>query len=121
VETGIELILEGHDSFADSPWILKLVEYTKRCIEEKRIRLIGVCFGHQIIGRAMGVKVGRNPDGWEAAVHDVNLSEKGRELFGLKTMVSLCCPEYDLVINISSTYTKCTEILYFSILKGSSH
>lgn len=84
------IVCTGHDSFADAPWILKLVEYTKRCVEEKRIRLIGVCFGHQIIARAMGVKVGRNPDGWEAAVNEVQLSEKGKELFGLDTLVRSC-------------------------------
>lgn len=51
------------------------------------MRIIGVCFGHQIVARALGVKVGRNPDGWEAAVMDVYLSPKGEEIFGKTTLV----------------------------------
>jgi GMP synthase-like glutamine amidotransferase len=65
----------------------KLVEYTKQALETNRVRVIGVCFGHQIIGRAMGVKVGRNDGGWEAAVTDVQLTEKGKEVFGVEKLV----------------------------------
>lgn len=34
------------------------------------------------------MKVGRNPDGWEAAVNDVQLTKKGQELFRLENLVS---------------------------------
>ncbi|KAL4784226.1 class I glutamine amidotransferase-like protein [Aspergillus varians] len=75
-----------HNSFEDDPWILKLVEFTKKAIADPRVKLLGICFGHQIIGRAMGVEVGRNSAGWEIAVCEVRLSEKGRELFGVETL-----------------------------------
>ncbi|RAO69754.1 uncharacterized protein BHQ10_005766 [Talaromyces amestolkiae] len=78
------ILLTGskHDSFADVPWINKLVEFTQQVYAQDRVRLIGICFGHQIIGRALGVPVGRSDIGWEIAVCDVNLTEKGKELFG---------------------------------------
>ncbi|KIW87466.1 uncharacterized protein Z519_11789 [Cladophialophora bantiana CBS 173.52] len=72
-----------HDSFADTPWINKLVDYTAKILSETSVRVIGVCFGHQIVGRALKADVGRNPEGWEAAVNDVQLSEKGKEVFGV--------------------------------------
>ncbi|EXJ93380.1 hypothetical protein A1O1_01772 [Capronia coronata CBS 617.96] len=72
-----------HDSFADTPWINKLVDYTAKILTETKVRVIGVCFGHQIVGRALKAEVGRNPAGWEAAVNDVQLSAKGKELFGV--------------------------------------
>jgi len=75
-----------HDSFADTPWINKLVEYTEKILSARKVRVIGVCFGHQIIGRALKAGVGRNPGGWEAAVNDVQLSEKGKELFGIEKL-----------------------------------
>ncbi|KAF3797557.1 putative glutamine amidotransferase-like protein C13C5.04 [Colletotrichum gloeosporioides] len=75
-----------HNSFDNDPWILKLVDFTKKCIESDRVRVIGVCFGHQIIGRALGVEVKRSELGWEVAVVDVNLTEKGKELFKLDKM-----------------------------------
>jgi GMP synthase-like glutamine amidotransferase len=65
-----------------------LVEYTRNILTKTDVRVIGVCFGHQIVGRALKADVGRNPDGWEAAVNDVQLTEKGKEVFGTDKIVS---------------------------------
>lgn len=70
-----------HNSFEDIPWILKLVDFTKKILEQDRIRIIGVCFGHQIVGRAMGVKVARSDTGWEISVTPMELTAKGKDLF----------------------------------------
>jgi GMP synthase-like glutamine amidotransferase len=67
---------------------VKLVEFTKTVLAQQRVRLIGVCFGHQIIGRALGVRVDRSDRGWEISVTEVELTEKGRELFGVQELVS---------------------------------
>ncbi|KAF2188203.1 class I glutamine amidotransferase-like protein [Zopfia rhizophila CBS 207.26] len=75
-----------HNSFDDTPWILKLVEFTKKLLQQDRVRIIGVCFGHQILGRAAGVKVGRSEGGWEVSVLPVELTEKGKELFKQDTI-----------------------------------
>jgi GMP synthase-like glutamine amidotransferase len=77
----------GHNSFEDIAWMNTLVDFTAKILKQNRIRTIGVCFGHQIVGRAMGVKVGRNDDGWEAAVNDIDLSERGKQLFGKEKLV----------------------------------
>ena len=77
-----------YNSFDNDPWILKLVEFTKKVLQQDRVRLIGVCFGHQIIGRAMEVKVDRSNQGWEIAVVPVQLTEKGQQLFGIPELVS---------------------------------
>ncbi|KAF2659080.1 class I glutamine amidotransferase-like protein [Lophiostoma macrostomum CBS 122681] len=74
------------NSFDNDEWILKLVDFTKRVLEQKRIRIIGVCFGHQILGRAAGVEVGRSEGGWEVSVLPVELTEKGKELFEQDTL-----------------------------------
>jgi GMP synthase-like glutamine amidotransferase len=47
----------------DDPWILKLLD-TIREIDAKKIPTVGICFGHQAIGRALGGEVGKNPGGW---------------------------------------------------------
>jgi hypothetical protein len=79
----------GFNSFDDDIWILKLVDFAKKVLfEQTRVRLIGVCFGHQIIGRALGQKVGRSEGGWEISVSPVQLTDKGKELFGVKELVS---------------------------------
>jgi len=71
-----------YDSFDDHPWLLKLVEFTKKVLDQNRVRIVGVCFGHQVVGRAMGVKVGRSPGGWEASVTAIDLTKRGQEIFG---------------------------------------
>ncbi|WEW57711.1 hypothetical protein PRK78_003178 [Emydomyces testavorans] len=75
-----------YSSYDDTPWILKLVEFTKEILAQDRVRLIGVCFGHQILGRALGAKVGPNDAGWEVAVHDIDLTDKGKDIFGLEKL-----------------------------------
>ena len=69
------------------------MEFTKKVLAQNRVRLVGVCFGHQIIGRALDVKVGRSNDGWEVAVVPVDLTEKGKQLFGIPQLVRIPdCP-----------------------------
>lgn len=65
-----------------------MVKYTADALKTKRVKIIGVCFGHQIVGRAMDVGVGRNADGWEAAVNNVQLTKKGQELFEVENLVN---------------------------------
>jgi hypothetical protein len=100
-----------YNSFDDTPWIIRLVEFTKQVLAQERVRIIGVCFGHQIVGRAMGAKVGRSPGGWEASVTAIDLTKRGQEIFGRPALV---CPaiytvsQYVSVANIPRPSTKCT-------------
>ncbi|CAG9939554.1 unnamed protein product [Clonostachys rosea f. rosea IK726] len=75
-----------HTAFDDDPWILKLVEYVKAAIDSGRVKVVGICFGHQIVGRAAGANLGKSDKGWEVAVTDVELTEKGKEILGLEKM-----------------------------------
>ena len=119
------ILLTGskHNSFDDDPWILKLVEFVKQVLEQKRVRIIGVCFGHQILGRALGAKVARSDKGWEISVTAMDLTKKGQELFGRTSLVCISSlPEFVgiQVLTINRLYTRCTEILCMSTQKVSS-
>ena len=79
---------KGHAAFAEDEWIVKLVEYVRQLLfQQDRVRVIGVCFGHQIVGRAMDVRVGKSNAGWETSVMPVDLTAKGKELFGKDKLV----------------------------------
>ncbi|KAJ5340562.1 Glutamine amidotransferase type 1 [Penicillium brevicompactum] len=71
-----------YNSYDDTPWILRLLEFTQKVLAQDRVRILGICFGHQIVGRALGSKVGRSDRGWEISVCDMALTDKGKELFG---------------------------------------
>ncbi|PHH88364.1 hypothetical protein CDD83_7636 [Cordyceps sp. RAO-2017] len=75
-----------HTAFDDDPWIKNLVDFTRRVLDSGRVRAVGICFGHQIIGRALGTQVRQSANGWEVAVTDVDLTDKGKEIFQLDKM-----------------------------------
>ncbi|KAK5625386.1 hypothetical protein RRF57_001102 [Xylaria bambusicola] len=87
-ETIDAILITGakYNAFDSDEWIARLVQYTKRCLEGGRIRVIGICFGHQIIGRALGAELGRNTRGWEVSVVEHELTEEGKKVFGLEKM-----------------------------------
>ena len=77
----------GHTAYHNDQWILDLVEYTKQAYNEQK-RIIGVCFGHQILARALGARVEGNDKGWEVSACDFDLTADGSRLFdGQSTMV----------------------------------
>ncbi len=53
------------DAFSQEPWVLTLKEKVQALLKSKK-KLIGVCFGHQLIALCLGAKVGRAPQGWGA-------------------------------------------------------
>lgn len=85
---GIVMSGSKHNSYDNDPWILKLVEFTKQVLAQRRVRIVGVCFGHQIIGRALNAKVDRSDKGWELSVLAIDLTKKGQELFSQASLVS---------------------------------
>lgn len=76
-----------YNSFDDDAWIRKLVAFTDLVLKQRRVRLVGVCYGHQIVARVLGAKVARSDRGWELGVTPVDLTERGKELFGLPALV----------------------------------
>lgn len=71
----------AHDN---SPWILKLVDFLKRVQKEpysQIVKLVGICFGHQVICRAAGGTTERNPKGWEIGYTEIELNSNGKAFF----------------------------------------
>ena len=78
----------GHSAYDEVEWINNLCAYMKKIYEEyPSKKIIGICFGHQIIARALGGKVELNEKGWEMAVRQVNLTEGAQKVFDLKRPV----------------------------------
>lgn len=51
------------DAFGDEPWVVALRERVASWLADGR-RLVGICFGHQLIAHVLGASVGRAPNGW---------------------------------------------------------
>jgi GMP synthase (glutamine-hydrolysing) len=72
VVTGSPLSVTEH-----APWMLRLGE-DLLSIGARGVPVLGVCFGHQLLGRAAGGQVVQNPRGREIGTVKVQLTEAGR-------------------------------------------
>ena len=57
----------------DHDWIVQLVELIHTA-HELELRIVGSCFGHQLVARAFGGDVGHNENGWVIGNHPVHIS-----------------------------------------------
>ncbi|KAI0016995.1 GMP synthase [Xylariomycetidae sp. FL0641] len=72
------------DADGKNAWILELLELLKRLYQEKpATKFSGVCFGHQLLARLLGGRVGPSPPaaGWELSHSAINLTAAGQRLF----------------------------------------
>lgn len=61
-------------SYADEEWIHKLSQFIRDC-HAKKIKMLGICFGHQLIAHALGGKVVNSDKGWGFGVRDFEVSK----------------------------------------------
>lgn len=91
IEAYDAVVLTGsrYDSFADTPWIAALRARIAALIAAGRTKVVGICFGHQLIACSLGAPVQRASCGWTIgrvayAWHgDPRLASGGRSGFGL--------------------------------------
>ena len=53
--------------YEDIPWIQRLKQFVVDCLEQEK-KLIGICFGHQLIAEALGGAVEKHDRGWGMGV-----------------------------------------------------
>ena len=57
-----------HGAYDDLPWIDPLKAFLRSCLDRK-VPVVGICFGHQILAEAMGGRVVKSDKGWGLGVH----------------------------------------------------
>lgn len=84
------------DAYGDDPWILKLCEFIRE-VDTKGQVLVGICFGHQVIARALGGRVAKFDGGWGVGVHHYQVVEEIPTLPAME-QVAFCAFHQDQVL-----------------------
>jgi GMP synthase-like glutamine amidotransferase len=63
-----------HSVNDDEPWIRHLEQFVREVAEEE-VPFVGVCFGHQLIAKALGGTVVKSERGWGVGAKEVQVRE----------------------------------------------
>ena len=55
-------------AYDDKPWIAPLMDFVRE-LHRRQKKLVGICFGHQLIAQALGGKTEKSPKGWGVGLH----------------------------------------------------
>ncbi|KAK9275944.1 hypothetical protein L1049_023219 [Liquidambar formosana] len=61
-----------YDAYGNDYWILKLCSLLQ-ILDEREMKVLGICFGHQVLCRALGGKVGKASTGWDIGIRKVRM------------------------------------------------
>lgn len=75
----------------DLPWISPLETFI-RLLHEHSKKTIGICFGHQLIAKALGGRVDRSPCGWRAGLSKNTLIQQ-------KPWMQPACAQFNLLVS----------------------
>jgi GMP synthase-like glutamine amidotransferase len=103
--------------YDDFDWIAPLEEFV-RTAYDKRVPMVGVCFGHQLMAQALGGDVRKSEKGWGIGRHVYRLAPGNGLVEGDE--IAIACSHQDQVITppasartiMSSAFTPHAGLLY---------
>ncbi|ARN74624.1 glutamine amidotransferase-related protein [Oceanicoccus sagamiensis] len=82
--------------YDDKEWIHHLAEFV-RSLDKANKKLVGICFGHQMIAHALGGKTEKSDKGWGVARHTAKLTDKAGDYAQSGTPFSILVSHQDQV------------------------
>jgi GMP synthase-like glutamine amidotransferase len=83
----------------DLPWIKKFEEYLSYLYQQK-LKFIGICFGHQMIARALGGACDVSERGWGIGVRKIHIHKKKFWMQPDANAISLLYSHMDQIITL---------------------
>jgi GMP synthase-like glutamine amidotransferase len=59
--------------YDDKPWIGVLMDFVRE-LDGRHKKMVGICFGHQLVAHALGGETGKSPKGWGVGLHTHHFS-----------------------------------------------
>lgn len=83
--------------YDDLPWMNPLRDFIRRAYG-KRTKMVGICFGHQIVADALGGKVRKSEKGWGLGRHTYEVVPSRPHFVPGVASLSVACSHQDQVI-----------------------
>jgi len=81
------------------PWIASAEDLLRELLATER-PYVGICFGHQLVARALGARVERADDGWQVGVHDYEIVTRRPWMRPPRDTVALIASHEDQVLAV---------------------
>lgn len=86
-------------AYEKADWIRRLLGWI-RMAHEKRVKLAGICFGHQAIAQALGGQVEKAPQGWGTGIRTSELLDKEALPYFPEGVMRLLYNHHDQVVRL---------------------
>lgn len=86
-------------AYDDLPWILSLQEWIRKAAARK-VPLVGICFGHQVIAQALGGQVERYAGGWGVGIREMEVLDADLLFFFPDKKMCLIVNHHDQVTRL---------------------
>lgn len=83
--------------YDDEEWIRRLGQFVQELHQRKK-KLIGICFGHQLVAHVLGGRTEKSSAGWLIGVQRHELNEEGLALTGVTKGFDVICSHQDQVV-----------------------
>lgn len=80
-------------------WMAPLEEFLRQTMAAG-IPIVGICFGHQILAKAMGARVEKSDRGWGVGPHRYDMTEKAPWMEGFKDRIVINAIHQDQVLEV---------------------
>ncbi|MCH1919996.1 amidotransferase [Shewanella sp. A3A] len=87
------------DAFSAEPWIVTLTSYIQQRFNAGQ-KLLGICFGHQLLAHSLGGRVQRADGGWGVGIMHYQWQATPSWLHNRSSDVSLLCSHRDQVVEL---------------------
>lgn len=103
VEAADVFLITGspHSVYDGLGWISALEQFVQQSYAQHK-KLLGICFGHQLIAKALGGQVTKSDDGWVVGLHDISLYRQPPWLSPARPNCSLYFVNQDQVVSLPS-------------------